>query len=324
MSSLIKQGSKGADVKTWQKVIGVTADGQFGSGTTAATKKWQSEHGLTPDGVVGPATWAAASAAQAASSGVPMGPQPMLTQSTAPTLRQGSSGEYVKKWQMIIGVTPDGQFGPTTKAKTQVWQRGHGIVADGIVGPLSWTTANASMAVATALPAVAQSVMAAAQNPAAINIPTYVPQQEIDQSVYTPPTPSSSSLASILPPIKTPSGTVQSEQKPVQQSLVDNSYTLPNLPTGGASIQIPGVGNASLSTTSPTTITTQETAAKRKQILIYGGIGVGALLIGYLLLKSTKKEKSSSSSKSGERDTNPSARYKFSGYNPKTGTYNFG
>src|SRR6185369_1833704 len=56
----IKQGSKGADVTAWQKIIGVTADGNFGSGTRSATITWQQQHGLSPDGVVGPASWAAA------------------------------------------------------------------------------------------------------------------------------------------------------------------------------------------------------------------------------------------------------------------------
>ena len=44
----------------WQKIIGVTPDGQFGPNTAAATKTWQGQHGLTADGVVGPKTWAAA------------------------------------------------------------------------------------------------------------------------------------------------------------------------------------------------------------------------------------------------------------------------
>ena len=60
MPSTIRQGSTGPDVVTWQQVIGVTPDGQFGPATLAATKAWQASHGLTADGVVGPATWGAA------------------------------------------------------------------------------------------------------------------------------------------------------------------------------------------------------------------------------------------------------------------------
>lgn len=56
----IKNGSSGDDVKHWQTIIGVKADGSFGPATDAATKAWQVKHKLAPDGVVGPATWSAA------------------------------------------------------------------------------------------------------------------------------------------------------------------------------------------------------------------------------------------------------------------------
>lgn len=62
-TNILAQGSSGAQVAAWQKIIGVSADGQFGPATAKATKKWQSDHGLTPDGIVGPETWAAASGA---------------------------------------------------------------------------------------------------------------------------------------------------------------------------------------------------------------------------------------------------------------------
>lgn len=43
--------------KLIQRVVGVTADGKFGSGTKAAVVIWQKEHGLTADGCVGFNTW---------------------------------------------------------------------------------------------------------------------------------------------------------------------------------------------------------------------------------------------------------------------------
>lgn len=55
----IKAGSKGPDVVAWQQILGIKADGIFGSGTTSATKTFQTKHGLTADGVVGPKTWSA-------------------------------------------------------------------------------------------------------------------------------------------------------------------------------------------------------------------------------------------------------------------------
>ena len=55
----IKKGSKGKSVKVWQIIIGVTADGNFGSGTESTTKTWQKSHGLTADGIVGAKSWKA-------------------------------------------------------------------------------------------------------------------------------------------------------------------------------------------------------------------------------------------------------------------------
>jgi peptidoglycan hydrolase-like protein with peptidoglycan-binding domain len=62
MNPTIKLGAQNdvVAVKQWQKIIGVTPDGSFGTGTLAATKKWQAAHKLVPDGVVGPASWSAA------------------------------------------------------------------------------------------------------------------------------------------------------------------------------------------------------------------------------------------------------------------------
>ena len=55
---ILKNGSKGEDVKKLQSKLGLGADGVFGSGTEAAVKKWQAANGLTADGIVGEGTWA--------------------------------------------------------------------------------------------------------------------------------------------------------------------------------------------------------------------------------------------------------------------------
>jgi putative chitinase len=54
---LLKNGSKGEDVKKLQVKLGVEAIGTFGPKTEAAVKAWQKANGLKDDGVVGDATW---------------------------------------------------------------------------------------------------------------------------------------------------------------------------------------------------------------------------------------------------------------------------
>jgi lysozyme family protein len=68
---MLQRGCIGLEVAAWQKVIGVTPDGDFGAKTDAATRAWQAAHGLTADGVVGAKTLAAA--------GLPVPPAPTPT-----------------------------------------------------------------------------------------------------------------------------------------------------------------------------------------------------------------------------------------------------
>ncbi len=53
----IRKGSKGNDVRKLQELLGIAADGIFGSITKAAVKEYQSANGLKSDGIVGPLTW---------------------------------------------------------------------------------------------------------------------------------------------------------------------------------------------------------------------------------------------------------------------------
>jgi peptidoglycan hydrolase-like protein with peptidoglycan-binding domain len=144
----IKQGSTGDAVVQWQKILGVTADGQFGPNTAAATKTFQQKHGLTADGIVGPNTWLAGLGAVISApitpGAPPVGPQapppaatPVLT-SAMPTIRMGSTGAPVKTWQAFLGIPADGQFGPQTDTATRAFQAKNGLTADGIVGPNTW------------------------------------------------------------------------------------------------------------------------------------------------------------------------------------------
>ena len=54
---LVKNGTRGNEVKDLQEYLGIHADGIFGKGTEESVKKWQSNNGLVSDGIVGPTTW---------------------------------------------------------------------------------------------------------------------------------------------------------------------------------------------------------------------------------------------------------------------------
>ena len=54
---LLKNGSKGEDVKKLQTKLGVDPVGTFGPKTEAAVKAWQKDNGLKDDGIVCEATW---------------------------------------------------------------------------------------------------------------------------------------------------------------------------------------------------------------------------------------------------------------------------
>ncbi|MEV6508627.1 peptidoglycan-binding protein [Streptomyces sp. NPDC051642] len=99
----------------------ITADGQFGSATLAATKSFQSAHGLGVDGQIGPQTWSA-----------------LIVQ-----VQDGSSGDDVRAAQVELnkfgyGLTVDGSFGSGTVSAARAFQSAHGLGVDGQVGPQTW------------------------------------------------------------------------------------------------------------------------------------------------------------------------------------------
>lgn len=53
---LLKKGSSGADVVRLQQLLGISADGIYGSGTENAVKNFQASKGLTADGIAGDQT----------------------------------------------------------------------------------------------------------------------------------------------------------------------------------------------------------------------------------------------------------------------------
>lgn len=55
----LRKGDKGAEVAELQKLLGIKADGDFGSITEAAVKSFQLKTGLVADGIAGAVTWVA-------------------------------------------------------------------------------------------------------------------------------------------------------------------------------------------------------------------------------------------------------------------------
>lgn len=234
----IRQGSSGPDVVLWQKIVGVTADGQFGPNTHAATVAWQSARGLAADGIVGPATWAKAQGAPPpVSLPIPIPGVPPITVPTVPvsfpvpvpvaspgavTIREGSSGPDVVMWQKIIGVTADGKFGPATTAATKTWQAARGITADGIVGPQTWSKA---LAVVTAsAPAVTAPVSPPPLFP--------VPAVPIPVASAPPPIiPAAVPIAPAPPPATMPPPTAPTPTPVVTKPTLQQGSTGPDVVT---------------------------------------------------------------------------------------------
>lgn len=57
---ILRIGSRGDDVRGWQRLLNLPPTGDFDHTTEVATRAWQRDRGLLDDGVVGPATRAAA------------------------------------------------------------------------------------------------------------------------------------------------------------------------------------------------------------------------------------------------------------------------
>lgn len=136
LSSILKEGSKGEDVKIMQralnKAIGaeLSEDGIFGPNTTRAVLAFQkAKNKLKADGIYGPNTHAALSK-EVNSFGF-----------DEKNLKLGSKGEAVKTLQkglkdMSYNVVIDGIYGHQTKeAVIQFQKRFPELINDGVFGP---------------------------------------------------------------------------------------------------------------------------------------------------------------------------------------------
>lgn len=57
---------------------------------------------------------------------------------TCASLAAGAHGPAVVTIQQVVGATPDGDFGPLTRAAVKHWQRRHGVRASGVVDAATW------------------------------------------------------------------------------------------------------------------------------------------------------------------------------------------
>ena len=117
----LKKGSSGDLVKALQYIVGVKADGKFGSNTEEAVKKIQKRYGLEADGKAGRNTFEAIA-------------------KHAPYLKFGSTGPYVYALESILNTMKlDGVFTQNEIESVKTYQASKNMGADGIVGIKTWT-----------------------------------------------------------------------------------------------------------------------------------------------------------------------------------------
>lgn len=128
----VDRGDRGPRVATVQRVLGITVDRHFGSGTVRAVKRFQRRRGLGADGVVGRNTWRALMRVART--------QRAKRNRTTRSRRSGSHSRshYVRVLQRTLGVSVDGSFGPGTARVLKRFQRRRGLTADGVAGPATW------------------------------------------------------------------------------------------------------------------------------------------------------------------------------------------
>jgi peptidoglycan hydrolase-like protein with peptidoglycan-binding domain len=151
----IGPGSTGPVASAVQKVLGLRADGVFGTATAAAVSSFRTSHRLPAGTLVDAVTWRALLAAFARPGGsggtaptTPTGtkgkPQPVtpaapLARYSTTVLRYGARGPAVIAVQRALRVSPvSGWFGPVTRRAVISFQAAHGIPRTGNVGPLTW------------------------------------------------------------------------------------------------------------------------------------------------------------------------------------------
>ncbi|MEE3718985.1 peptidoglycan-binding protein [Tumidithrix elongata RA019] len=144
MNSILRKGSKGADVVQLQQLLKASGyyrgniDGDFGSGTANAVLSFQQAKGLDADGVVGTRTWQALSASGGFT------PTPATSSINSPLLLPGSSGIAVSEAQQLLKTKGyyigriDGDFGRLTRDAVVAFQTANALLVNGQVDEDTW------------------------------------------------------------------------------------------------------------------------------------------------------------------------------------------
>jgi cell wall-associated NlpC family hydrolase len=130
-------GAVGPAVKTLQKAIGATADGDFGPATRKAVRVWQKANHVTVTGVVDAATWAALPTAigQRACRQHVHGTGVAIS---CAALSSGTSGLAVAVLQTAVGARVDGAFGDATLTAVKQIQQAAKLKVSGITTEHTW------------------------------------------------------------------------------------------------------------------------------------------------------------------------------------------
>ena len=137
----LRRGSTGESVKALQRLLKVTVDGKFGSGTEKALKDFQERKGLRVDGIVTTNVWKALDGKTYVRNGATAKPEPK-PEAPQTSIRRGSTGAAVKTLQRILGVSVDGSFGSGTEKALKDFQKRKGLRVDGIVTTNVWNALN--------------------------------------------------------------------------------------------------------------------------------------------------------------------------------------
>jgi peptidoglycan hydrolase-like protein with peptidoglycan-binding domain len=125
----ILQNRLAGNLKRYANVLGVPADGYFGSKTQAAVKLFQTEKGLTADGIVAAKTF------NKLYVGTHYGGR--ILQADRADRNRGYDVYFLQERLKNLGYysgSLDGKFGPATEAAVKALQTAANIVVDGVVG----------------------------------------------------------------------------------------------------------------------------------------------------------------------------------------------